>query len=375
MPSTITLEGAKYCVFYKGRVAFYGILKSMGVGAGDEVVLPAYTCVVVPNAVLYLGATPRYVDIGLSTFSVEPRDAITAIGGRTKAVICQNTYGLSYGVDEISAACKARNVRTIEDCTHGFGGSYKGRPNGSWCDAAFFSSQWNKPFSTGLGGYAIAKDPALESTLSDFAASLPLPILKNRAMLSILLRVRPLISPSTYYAFVDAYRYLSKRNLVTGSSSGEELEGLEMPEGYLSGMSGVQAKAAIRALRRLPVIAALRKANGALYTARLQEMGKNHVPPELHGDHLYLKYPLLVEDRKAFMAKAREARIPLGDWFISPLHPIEQDFSPWSFDPAQYPNAVYAAAHVVNLPTDTVKPQKVLDFLEKNLDLILPEKG
>ena len=56
-------------LYYKGRVALYGILKSLGIGPGDEVIMPAYTCVVVPNAVKYLGARPVYVDINLPAFS------------------------------------------------------------------------------------------------------------------------------------------------------------------------------------------------------------------------------------------------------------------------------------------------------------------
>jgi dTDP-4-amino-4,6-dideoxygalactose transaminase len=56
--------------FYKGRVALYALLHEMGIGEGDQVLMPAYTCVVVPNAVLYLGAEPLYTDIELSSFSV-----------------------------------------------------------------------------------------------------------------------------------------------------------------------------------------------------------------------------------------------------------------------------------------------------------------
>jgi dTDP-4-amino-4,6-dideoxygalactose transaminase len=356
--------------WFKGRVGLYSLLKCMGIGHGDNVLMPAYTCVVVPNAILYLGALPLYVDIDLSTFSVPVSSIETAITQNTKVVLCQNTYGLSAYVDEIVALCRSRGIRTIEDCTHGYGGTFKGKPNGSWCDAAFYSSQWNKPFSTGVGGYALVNNQELEPKVANFCSSLPQPSAKTQIMLWTLMRVRPLISSATYYSFVKAYRYLSKRNLVTGSSSGEELESIEMPGDYLLGMSGVQKRAAVRALKKLPAINALRKANGALYTEYLAESGINYVAPELHPDHLFLKYPLLVHDRDGFMRKAEEARIPLGDWFRSPLHPVEGDLSKWGFEPERYPNAVFASAHVVNLPTDTKKPERVLEFVEKNRDLI-----
>ena len=360
----------KLFVFFKGRVALYALLKEIGVGESDQVVIPAYTCVVVPNAVLYLGAELVYVDIELSSFSASPLLVKKEISDKTKVVLCQNTYGLSAHVDEIVNFCSTKRIKTIEDCTHGFGGTYKGKPNGSWCDAAFYSSQWNKPFSTGLGGYALVNDQELAPKVAEFCDSLSQPSLKTQVMLWTLMRVRPLISPATYYAFVKAYRYLSRKNLVTGSSSGEELEGIEMPKNYLLGMSGVQKRAAVRALKKLPFVNALRKANGALYTEYLAGKRLNHVAPELHPDHLFLKYPLLVHDRDGFMRKAEEARIPLGDWFRSPLHPVEGDLSKWGFEPERYPNAVFAAAHVVNLPTDTKHPEKVLEFVDKNKDLI-----
>lgn len=135
--------------FWKGRVALYVILKALGIGPGDEVIVPAYTCVVVPNAILYTGATPIYADINPTTYCCDAVEIERHITPKTRAIICQNTYGLSWEVDQIADMGKRYGIATIEDCTHGFGGTYKGRHNGSFCDASFFSSQWNKPFSTG----------------------------------------------------------------------------------------------------------------------------------------------------------------------------------------------------------------------------------
>jgi perosamine synthetase len=357
-------------LFYKGRIGLYSLLKSMGVGHGDEVCIPAYTCVVVPNAIKYLSANPKYVDIELRSFSVDVHNLKSSFSSKTRVAICQNTYGLSYMVDEIADLCRASGIHSIEDCTHGYSGTYKGKPNGSWCDAAFYSSQWNKPFSTGLGGYALVNNLQFAFKTLEFASSLPQPSLKTQIMLWTLLRLRSLVNPSTYYALVEAYRYLSKHNLVTGSSSGQEIEGIEMPKDYLLRMSGIQKRAAIRALKRLPAANVLRKTNGALYTKYLAIEQLNHVAPEFHADHLFLKYPLLVQEREAFVARARISRIPLGDWFRSPLHPVEGDLSKWGFESERYPNAVFASAHVVNLPTDTETPERVLDFLDANKGLI-----
>ena len=110
-----------FIMYYKGRVALYAFLDAMGIGKGDQVLMPAYTCVVVPNAVLYKGAQPVYVDIELDSFSVNPKLVEAALTPSVKAVLCQNTYGLSAHVDEVVALCKERGIWSIEDCTHGFG--------------------------------------------------------------------------------------------------------------------------------------------------------------------------------------------------------------------------------------------------------------
>jgi len=107
--------------FFKGRIALYAFLDGMGIGKGDQVLMPAYTCAVVPNAVLYKGAQPVYVDIELDSFSVNPKLVEAALTPSVKAVLCQNTYGLSAHVDEVVALCKERGIWSIEDCTHGFG--------------------------------------------------------------------------------------------------------------------------------------------------------------------------------------------------------------------------------------------------------------
>ena len=128
-------------LYWKGRVALYAILKAMGVGKDDEVILPAFTCVVVANAIIYLGAKPVYVDIDLQTYNARFEDIKKAVTNKTKAIICQNTFGLSSDIEEITKYAKEQTIFTIEDCTHGFGGYYNQKPNGSYCDAAFYSTQ------------------------------------------------------------------------------------------------------------------------------------------------------------------------------------------------------------------------------------------
>lgn len=360
---------------YKGRVSLYALLKAMGVKAGDEVIIPAFTCVVVPNPIIYLGAKPVYVDIDPVTYNVDVEKIEAAITDKTRVIICQNTFGLSSNIEKIIDIAKRHDLMTIEDCTHGYGGTYKGKPNGVFCDASFFSAQWNKPFSSGVGGFALINNPALLEPMKELEKE-KLPVsFGQKFNLKLLYFVRRyLLKPKTYFPLVRLYRWMSKHGLVLGSSSGTEITSVTEPNGFFRDYSNVQAKEALKNLSTLDEMMLRRRRNAELYTAFLQENGLNYVLESLFENHGFLKYPLLVKSRDEFLLKAEKASIPMGDWFNSPLHPVQQSFAPWYFEPEKFPIAVESAKHMINLPTDFKYPQKVLEFLETQKNEILPKK-
>jgi len=362
-------------LYWKGRVALYAILKALGVKKDDEVILPAFTCVVVANAILYLGAKPVYVDIDLTTYNARFEEIIKKITPKTKVIICQNTFGLSTDIERIVTYAKEHNIFTIEDCTHGFGGYYNQKPNGSYCDAAFYSTQWNKPFSTGTGGFALINNQDLIEPVQKINQNLISPSLKQRISLKLLYFVREkLLNKNTYWLFVKLYRFLSRHNLVLGSSSGEEITSLEMPCNYFMKLSEVQTKKGIQNLKMLAAVLRRRKENAQIYTEYLMNKNKNHVPFSLFDNHSFLKYPLLVKNREKVFRLAEKNKIELGDWFNSPLHPVKKGFEQWKLQSELYPNAVFAGEHIINLPTDVKDISQVLQFLEKMTKLYLEVK-
>ncbi|MBT5856604.1 hypothetical protein HOH87_08245 [bacterium] len=358
--------------FWKGRVALYAILKALDIGPGDEVVLPGYTCIVVPNAILYTGAKPVYCDIDPATFNADTASIVASITPNTKAIIIQNTYGLSSDVKEIVATARARGIITIEDCTHGFGATTDGQPNGTVADVSFFSTQWNKPFSTGIGGFSVTQDPVLADKIQGQWDQCVSPSFKESLMLRLLVFVRKwMVCDWNYWPMVRFYRLLSYSNIVLGSSQSSELEGITMPFGFMKKLSKAQAKQGVSSCEPIHKIIEKRRLVAKTYTDFLKSKSKNHVAQELHTEHGFLKYPLLVSNRESFMKAAASAKVRLGEWFLSPLHPIEGDLGKWGFDTQKCPNSVRAAKHMVNLPTDTAKVDRVLQFLEAQIDDIL----
>lgn len=364
--------GTKNIYFHKkGRVSLYAILKAMNVGKGDQVIIPAYTCVVVPNAVIYLEAIPVYVDINPETFNMDAGKLEAAITDKTKVIICQNTYGLSTEIDSIVETAKKRKIFTIEDCTHGFGGTYKGKPNGTFCDAAFFSTQWNKPFSTGIGGFALINNPELAELFIKVDKEKSKPGARQLIILKILFQVRKLLmNDTTYHIMVKFYRWLSKNNLIVGSSSGEEIRSVEKPKNYFTDFSNTQAKEGIKNLKYLNNLLKIRKENANIYSEFLEQNNKTFVEQKYFKDHSFLKYPILVSDRKVFLENAEKENIAIGDWFISSLHPVEVNLDKWNFDKSKFPVSTNISNKVVNLPSDSKNPDKILKFLKNNLYLI-----
>jgi perosamine synthetase len=362
-------------LFWRGRVAMYAILRALGIGEGDEVIVPAFTCVAVPNAVLYAGATPVYVDIDEATYTADPAAVAAAMSPRTRAVLAQNTFGLSADLDALRAVAAPHGAVVVDDCTHGLGGAYKGRPNGAASHAAFYSTQWSKPISTGLGGIAVTTDTALARELAAIESAAPEPTMRDRALLATMLVARERIAtPRTIRAGRAAYRAVSRVGLVPGSSSGGELAGTEMPRSFVARLSGFQARLATRRLATLDAVVRRRRTMADTYSAWLTAHGKTTPGEPDWAQHSYLRYPIRVRERDAFVAEADRRGVLLGDWFHSPLYPIGEDLGRWGYRWGSNPIAERVSGEIVNLPVDLApdgrEARAVQELLETCADRI-----
>jgi perosamine synthetase len=356
-------------LFWRGRVAMYAILRALGIGLGDEVIVPAFTCVAVPNAVLYVGATPVYVDIDEASYTADPAAVAAAMSPRTRVVLAQNTFGLSADLDALGGIARAHGAFVVDDCTHGLGGTYKGLPNGAAAHAAFYSTQWSKPISTGLGGIAVTTDPALARELAAIERAAPAPSVRDRALLGAMLLARERIAtPRTLRAGRAVYRAVSRVGLVPGSSSRDELAGTQMPASFVAQMSSLQAGLAARRLATLGVKLRRRRAVAERYSAWLAAHGGTPAHEPASASHGFLRYPLRVRERDAFLEDAGRRGIDLGDWFHSPLYPIDSGLERWGYVWGANPVAERVASEIVNLPTDIEPDGPQVEAIEALLE-------
>ena len=142
--------------------ALHMAVLAVGVGSGDEVIIPALTFVADANVVRMVGARPVLADcVSPLDLTVSADDIARKITSRTKAVIVVHFAGYPCDMDRIEAVCRPRGIAIIEDVAHAPGGTYKGRPLGSIGDVGCFSFFSNKNLSTGEGGLVAARDPEL----------------------------------------------------------------------------------------------------------------------------------------------------------------------------------------------------------------------
>jgi len=307
--------------FWRGRVALWAILRAAGVSDGEEVILPAYTCEMVPAAVKFAGGKCVYVDVAPGAFNPSAAQLADAITDRTRAIVCQHTYGIPFAVWDLAAA--RRGILIIEDCCHLIGG--EGAPKGLAItgQAAFFSTQWSKPYSTGLGGMAVFSDRALAEAVRNVREGFPRDRDRGRSRslaLQVLLHDLT-VRPMTRAVIARAYRWAQRRGIVRGTTTAEEY-GRTMPADYLACATNVQAALGLQALGEWPAGVEHRRRLTEFYLEGLAALGADVSPMRCDGRPLALwGVPILVENAHEIVDRAGREGLPVNTWFGDlPVH-------------------------------------------------------
>jgi perosamine synthetase len=146
-----------------GTAALHAVLAAMGIGPGDEVIIPSFVCSALRNAVSYTGAASVPADIDAATLNLDPQDVERRLSRRTRAVILPHLFGLPADVDRFLGL----GVPIIEDCAQSIGASRGLRPAGSSGQAAVFSFYATKVIATGEGGMVATASPELAARVND----------------------------------------------------------------------------------------------------------------------------------------------------------------------------------------------------------------
>lgn len=150
-----------------GTAALMTAMAALEVGPGDEVILPAWTWHSCYAAIVTAGGLPVFAEIDES-FNIDPGDIESKITPRTKAIMAVHLQGCPADLDRIIPIARKHRIKLLEDCAQSVGGSYKGKPLGSYGDISIYSLQLNKTISAGEGGAVVTNDPVLFERASRF---------------------------------------------------------------------------------------------------------------------------------------------------------------------------------------------------------------
>ncbi|NLT41915.1 MAG: aminotransferase class I/II-fold pyridoxal phosphate-dependent enzyme, partial [Anaerolineae bacterium] len=141
-------QGSKYAIAVSnGTAALHTALSALGVGPGDEVIVPSYTFIATSFSVVQAGAIPRFADVNRDDHCISVESAAKLINERTKAIIPVHLYGNVTDMDPVLALAKKHNLYVIEDNAEAFGGEYKGKKTGTWGHINACSFCQNKTFT------------------------------------------------------------------------------------------------------------------------------------------------------------------------------------------------------------------------------------
>lgn len=365
--------GVQYAyAFESGRSCLYAILSSLELQPNDEVLIQAYTCVAVPNAVLWAGAKPVYVDIEEDTFNMSPSDLGKKITPHSKVLIIQHTFGLPADIENLLALAKKHSLFVIEDCAHALGAEYHWKKVGTFGNAAFFSFGRDKVISSVFGGMAVTNDEKIATRIQQFHENCKCP--------SRLWIFQQILHPIITSAVKITYNFggigkiilwLARHlHIISKAVYGVEKKG-EKPAFVSRKMPNAIAKLALHQFAKLDRFNAHRQGVAKIYRHGVQLSGLK-LPSETEGTrHIFLRYTIRLANAAELLVKAKKEKIFWGDWYRQAIAPEGVYYAKISYDPKFCPIAERSAGESLNLPTDIhigeEEALRIIGFLRKNL--------
>jgi perosamine synthetase len=303
-----------------GTVALHLALATLGVGPGDEVILPTFTMIATINAVTYTGATPVLVDSEPVTWNMDINQVADKITPRTRVVMPVHTYGHPVDIGPLLEMAERHGFYIVEDAAEAHGAEYRGRKAGSLGHAGCFSFYANKIITTGEGGMITTNDPEI-------------------ARLARILRDHAFSEERHFW-----HKYL----------------------GYNYRMTNMQAAIGLAQTEQLATFVASRRANAARYSAALDRIPGIVTPPEADwAKNVFWMYSILVQDefgmtRDGLRAYLADHGIETRTFFI-PMH--LQPIYYRAFKGQRYPIAEMLCQRGFYLPSASSLTKREIDYV------------
>ncbi len=305
--------GCKYGVTTtNGTTALHLALVSLGIGNGDEVIVPAFTMAASVFAIVYTGAKPVLVDSEPETWNMDVTKIEEKITKKTKVIMPVHIYGHPCDMDPVMEIAKGHDLYVVEDAAEAHGAEYKGKKAGNLGDIGCFSFYANKIITTGEGGMIVTNS----EEIADRARRL-----KDQAY-----------SPQKRFLHSDI--------------------------GFNYRMTNIQAAVGLAQLEKIDQFVEMRRQNAYFYNSRLKELPGITLPPEKERvKNVYWMYSIVIEDefgltRDQLMGKLREKEIGTRSFFF-PMHLQPCFINMELFDGESYPVAEELGEKGLYLPSSS----------------------
>lgn len=298
-----------------GTDALQIALMSLGIGNGDEVITTAFSFVATTETIAIIGAKPVYVDIDNKTFNIDVTKIEAAITPRTKAIIPVHLYGQPANLDEVLAIGKKHNIPIVEDNAQSLGSVYKEKKAGSFGAISTTSFYPAKNLGCyGDGGMIFTNDAKLVEQIKMIA------------------------------------------------NHGSKVRYVHEVLGLNSRLDTIQA-AILRVKLRFLDSWSLERQNAARWYNHYLDAKKVTIPfVESDRNHVYHQYSILVKDRNNLQQKLKEHNIPSAVHYPKALH-LQPAFMNYGFKAGDFPNAEYAADHILCLPIHTELSEEQVSYI------------
>lgn len=328
-----------------GLYALVSYLKEVSKKKVCNVILPGWSCVVVANSIRAAGCEVRFADVSLSSYGLTVDSIAPLVDQNTICIVVQHVFGVADFEEVIKIQNRFKGITVVEDCAHTLGGYYdNGLIIGSVGDYSIFSFEQSKVITAWTGGAIIARHEGAINFIKDLLLRLEAP--------SRIRDLKTFVALNVYFicyrkrlAFIGKYiaRIISKILAIEPSMTSDERVGV-FDYSNTKRLSEMQAYILNEQLKSIKERNARRLTIAKIYD---REFGVNY---ERSASSVVLRYVLFVDGRNEIVARCKKLNINLGNWFSTPVHPVNPYLVDVGYRSGMCPNAEKLSNYVINLP-------------------------
>lgn len=371
-----TIKSKNIYTFASGRMGFYCILKAIDIQKDDEIIIPSFTCVVVPNAILYSGAKPIYCDIKDNDFNIDVSKIEQLITPKTKVLYAQHTFGQMCDIKAIKQMAEKYNLLVVEDTALALGAKFDHQHAGTIGDFGYFSTDRSKVINTGLGGIVSVNNAIYLKSFTDIYKAIPHLDAKMTKKIAKTFTLNIItLNPYFYWFGKFLNAVLSKLKLMTyfldeSFIKKEEISSYPYPAKF----SALFASIGISQFYSLDINLKNRRKIANYYNDIFNIYTKEYMQD---NKNIFLRYSFLVKNRD-YWEERFSSKIDLAIWFKTIASGKNDNFEEINYKIGANKTSEYVCNHIFNLPThNQIKPEKLKKLLyeiKNSGDIITKEK-